>query len=108
LKNGNESELAATEDRKNKRRCTYNETLRRLHETIVRFSRFSVYVCVNVRARVYAREKGRLRACAWVWVWVHGRWRVLARVALVIQHATPRHFVICGPSGSTVFFDIIS
>jgi hypothetical protein len=31
-----------------------------------------------------------------------------ARVALIIQHATRRHIVICGLSGYTVFFHIIS
>ena len=33
---------------------------------------------------------------------------VRERVALLIQHATRRHVVICGLSDSTVFFDIIS
>jgi hypothetical protein len=30
----------------------------------------------------------------------------VARVALLIQHATHRRIVICGLSGSTIFFDI--
>ena len=32
----------------------------------------------------------------------------LPRVALLIQHATRRHIVVCGLSGSTIFFDITS
>ena len=31
-----------------------------------------------------------------------------ARVALITRHATCRHIVMCGLSGSTIFFDIIS
>jgi hypothetical protein len=31
-----------------------------------------------------------------------------ARVALIIQHATRRHIVICGLSGFTIFVNIIS
>ena len=30
-----------------------------------------------------------------------------ARVALIIQHATRRHVIICGLSGFTIFLDII-
>jgi hypothetical protein len=30
-----------------------------------------------------------------------------ARVVLITQHTTRRHIVICGLSGSTIFFDII-
>jgi hypothetical protein len=32
---------------------------------------------------------------------------VLARVTLLIRHATLRHIVICGISGSTTFFDVV-
>jgi hypothetical protein len=31
-----------------------------------------------------------------------------ARVALLIQHATPRHILICGLPVSTTFFEIVS
>jgi hypothetical protein len=41
-------------------------------------------------------EGARVRACA------------CARVGLLIQDATRRHIVICGLSGSAIFFDIIS
>ena len=54
------------------------------------------YLCVCVRARA--------RAC----VWEHGHWRACERVALLIQHATLHHIVICGFSSFTIFFDIIS
>ena len=33
---------------------------------------------------------------------------VCAHVALVIQHATRRHIVICGLSDYIIFFDVIS
>ena len=49
--------------------------------------RVLAHLCVGVSARALA--------CA------------CARVALLIQYAT-RHIVICGLSGSTIFFDIIS
>ena len=32
---------------------------------------------------------------------------VLARVTLLIRHATLHHIVICGISGSTTFFDVV-
>jgi hypothetical protein len=34
--------------------------------------------------------------------------RARARLALLTQHAVRRHIVMCGLSGSTTFFDIIS
>jgi hypothetical protein len=49
-----------------------------------------------------------VRACVCVrvsvWVWVHGR----GRVVLLNPYATRRRRVVCGPSGFTTFFDIIS
>ena len=50
------------------------------------------YTCVCVITYVGAR--GRVCACA--------------RVALQIQHPKISHIAICGLSGSTIFFDIIS
>ena len=47
-------------------------------------------VCVLVRACVVVDARTRECTCA--------------RVALLIQHATLRHIVICGLSGSTTFF----
>ena len=58
----------------------------RVHETIVA----DISVCVCVCVSVDARE----RACA------------CARVALIIQHKTRRHVVICGLSGSTIFLTL--
>jgi hypothetical protein len=49
-------------------------------------------VCVDAGVGVYARTLAY--ACT--------------SVDLLIQHATRRHIVICGLSGSIIFFDIIS
>jgi hypothetical protein len=66
-------------------------------------------VCACVRARVCACVRVCVCVCVCVGRWVHGRGPVFAkRVALLIQHATRRHVVICGLSDSAVFFDIIS
>ena len=82
----------------------YDVTLRRVRETIVvvakkRVLLISVSVCVCMWGShgsvcVCLGDRALAYACA--------------RVALVIQHATPRHIVICGLSGSTTWFDIIS
>jgi hypothetical protein len=53
----------------------------------------------------------RVRACAHVFMGVGGlaraQERVCGRVALFIQHARCYH-IVCGLSGSTMFFDIMS
>ena len=49
-------------------------------------------MCARARARVGVRTQAYARE----------------RVVLLIQHATRRHIVVCGLSGSTTFFDIIS
>ena len=58
------------------------------------------HFCVCVRAlageSARARVDTRAQKCAY------------ARGALLIQHAMRRHNVICGLSGSTTFFNIIS
>jgi hypothetical protein len=58
----------------------------------------SVRACVSVGGCRCVRVDGgaRARACA------------CARVALLIQYATRGLHIFCGPSGSTIFFDIIS
>jgi hypothetical protein len=38
-----------------------------------------------------------------VWVWVYGR-GIYLRAHALLQHATRRHIVICGLSGSTILF----
>ena len=55
-----------------------------------------VCVCVCECVCVYVGVGAWARACA------------CARVALLIQHATRRHIVICGFCASAKFFDIIS
>jgi hypothetical protein len=77
----------------------YNVTLRRVQETTVvvekqRLTYFCVCVCVCVC--VFICVSARELAC------------VCARVALLIQHAVRRNFAMCGFSGSTIFFDIVS
>jgi hypothetical protein len=74
------------------RQCMYNVTLSALMKPLLPWksnkqldiSLWCVRSCVCVRAS----------AQAW------------ACVALPIQHKTRRHIVICGLSGSTIFFDI--
>ena len=76
-----------------------NIILKGVHETTtaaeqqeVLYISLCMYVCVCGGERVGMGA----RACA------------CARVALIIQHATRHHTVICGISGSNIFFDIIS
>ena len=60
------------------------------------------YLCVHVRPRGLVRR----REC--VCVGAVARACACARVALINQHAMHRSTVICGFSGSTTIFDIIS
>jgi hypothetical protein len=65
----------------------------RVSETIVAVEKQEeLHISALARARVYAR----LRASA------------CARVCLLTQYTTRRHIVICGLSGSIIFFDITS
>jgi hypothetical protein len=53
-----------------------------------------VRACLRVRARALVGVGTQACTCT--------------RAALIIQHATRCHIVICGLSGSTIFFDITS
>jgi hypothetical protein len=67
------------------RQCMYNVILRRIHESMLKWKSNKYYIFV--------------RACACV------------HVALLIQHATGMRPIVTSfvaPSGSTIFFDIIS
>jgi hypothetical protein len=70
---------------KQDRQCTYNATMRRVHETIVAMEGSITYFCVRVRVGE-RYEYACLRACVRVcvcfggWVLVHERGRELARV----------------------------
>jgi hypothetical protein len=70
-------------------------------------ARACVCVCVCVLARVDDGicVRARVRVC----VEAEERASLFARVAFLIQHATSmRNIVICGLSGSTIVFNIIS
>ena len=91
--------LGTIAQNKQEKQLTYNLTLRLFHETIVGEEKqcvtylcVCVCVCMCVRARVVVVARGRAYACA--------------LATLLIQHATRRHIVICGLSGSSKFFDI--
>jgi hypothetical protein len=58
------------------------------------------YIFLRVRASV------RARIC--VLLGTRAQAYACASIALLIQHATRRNIAICGLSGSTIFFDIIS
>ena len=89
----------------------YNVIWRRIYESILAMEKQNVLhmlvcVCVCVRAcGVRGRQCVQLRL---VGVGAQALPCVRSRVALPIQHATGRHVTICGLSGSTIFFDIIS
>jgi hypothetical protein len=55
-------------------------------------------VCVCVFARAYSCVRALVGVCA------RDGTCACARVALLIQHSTRRHIVICGLSGSTILF----
>ena len=58
-------------------------------------NKYYIFLCVSVRVRVSGCARALACDCA--------------RVVLLIEHATRmRHIAICSPSGSTIFFDIIS
>jgi hypothetical protein len=69
-----------------RRQCTYNVTLNRVRQSLLLWKSNKCYICVCAGARV--------RACS------------LAYQAC--KSYAPHCDVICGPSGSTIFFDIIS
>ena len=81
---------------KQDRQCTYNVTLRRLHETIVAVesNKYYIFLCVRVCARASTHIQARTCACA--------------RVGLLIKYATRRRHIVCVLSGSTRLFNIIS
>ena len=88
-------------EEKQDRQRTYNVRMRRVHETIVAVEKQCV---LHISVRMGNNE--RVHACEWVGA--RARACASARVALIIQHATRRHTVICGLSGSTIFFDVVS
>ena len=71
-----------------------NVTLRRVQEVIVLAEKQNV-LHISVCVCVFVCVGPRARACA------------CAHVALIIQHATRRHIVICSLSLPTKVFDII-
>ena len=81
--------LKIAQNNKQDRQCTYNETLRRVRESFpCKSSNYYLLVCVYVRARMW------VRACS------------LAFPACNVY--APYCDVICGPSVSTTFFQLVS
>jgi hypothetical protein len=65
-----------------------------------------IFLCVCVCAHGWVSARACVRVCEYVDV--RARMCACARVALLMQYATSSHILICGLSGSAVFFDIIS
>ena len=65
--------------------------MRRVHETTVAVEKQLLHEHARVGECMRPRTGGRAQACA------------CAHVALLMQHVTRRHIVICDPSGSTKF-----
>ena len=84
--------------------CTYNVTLRRVRESLFPWKSNMSITYRSVCACV------RVRAC----MWVRGRVGVCMRINAccfanpACNAYAPYCGVICGPSGSTKFFDVIS
>jgi hypothetical protein len=77
----------------------YDVTLRRVRVTVIAVEKQKYYILPRARVRAC------VRACVCrMDVGARARGYAFARVALFIQHAK----LICGLSGSTIFFDIIS
>jgi hypothetical protein len=69
--------------------------------------------CCHARAISIAElcvcELARVCVCVYMCVWCARAWTCdFARVALPMQHATRRRIVVCGFSGSTIFFHNMS
>ena len=85
------------------RQCTYDVTMRRVHETIVVVEEqlvLNISLCVRVCARANERVPGSVGVCM--------RVRACSCVYPACNSYAPYCDVICGPSGSNSFFDIIS
>ena len=84
------------------RQCTYHVILRCFHKIMFAVEEqlllISVFTCASARGwvRVCVGEGRRKPACAY------------ACLAILIQHVTRGHIVICGLSDVTVFYSIIS
>ena len=76
------------------KQCSYNVTLRRLHELLLpwKTNNYYIFVCVCVCVRMCARTRMRARSLDYP----------------ACNSYSPYCDVICGTSGSTMFFDIIS
>ena len=91
---------------KQDKQCTCNVTLRCVHETIVAWKKKKYYILVCVCRLA--------RACVRACVWVPGRVGACMRIRAYSLASPARNAyepycdVICGPSGFTILFDIIS
>jgi hypothetical protein len=107
---------------KQEMQCTYDVTLRCLHETIVAVesNKYYIFLCVCVRACVVGTRAGEdmlmstcvlcVCVCAYARASTHTQARTCAcaRVGLLIQYATRRRHIVRVLSGSTRLFEIIS
>ena len=83
-------------------RRTYNVILRCVHETMILrgSNKYYILACVCVLARACMCLPGRVVVCM--------RIRAYSLAYPARKEKAPCCDVICGPSGSTIFFDIIS
>ena len=88
----------ATLHNKTREACTYNVILRHVNQKTT--------VAVEKQCLAYLYVRACLRVCSCVRA--RALARACARVALLIQHATRRHIVVCRVSGSTKFFGVVT
>jgi hypothetical protein len=79
------------EHKQYRQQCTYNATLKSVHESLLpwKSNKYCIFVCVH--------------ACVCPGVWV-----CTCSFAYPTRNAYVPYYDICGPSGCTKFFDIIS
>jgi hypothetical protein len=77
-----------------------NKTLRRFSESLLPWERNKYYICVCMHARAFVCVPGRVGMCM--------RVSSCSLAYPACNSYAPYCDVICGPSSSAIFFDIIS